>query len=394
MSRDSEPSLLPKGDRLEYAVASVFQGQSYLVRRGVPLRYGPQGQDATDIDVLGVRFTPPFQAHRIICDCKEKQRSKPYERIFWAKGLASFVKAVETYVALPKSNLEITTFAKSGGVRVLTQALVQDSLDKLCGTTNGVGYGLANGSFAEPLQRRLATLLKKEREAAKIYFDVRSLYLVEDPYVSLNICMAHLVTATSMLKATSTLNNDLFELWRVITADLIVLVSLLLVYIAADTVVLSKTDRSRHIIQKLTYGDISPDKAEDIFQISQELAHEATKALVPGTNPTSLLPFSLGRIEPPSYADGTVGLVERAINSPSLYYELPQLIDFLLFEQALQGKPFSDADYRKRFPTLEPDERLKVARNIFHFLKDFGGLDLKIFWPAQENNLPRVNHVA
>lgn len=101
-----------RGARLEYFVASVFQGQGYWVRRGVPLKYGISGQDATDIDVLGIRFTQPFQPHLIICDCKDKQRSKPYERIFWAKGLAHFVNASETYVALPKASLDVITFAK------------------------------------------------------------------------------------------------------------------------------------------------------------------------------------------------------------------------------------------------------------------------------------------
>lgn len=206
--------------------------------------------------------------------------------------------------------------------------------------------------------------------------------------------MAHLLTATDALKEFGKHSDELFDLWRLIAADLIVLISLLLLYIASDTVALSKTDRARHIIQKLTYGDISPDKAEDIFRLSQELASEATKALVPTLTPMSFLPFHLGRIEAPSYSPDVVGLIERAINSPALYYELPQLVDFLLFEQALQGKSFSDADYRGRFPSLHPDDRLRVARNVFHFLKEFAGLDPKTFWPTQENNLPRVGRIA
>lgn len=390
MPRDTEP-VVKRGDRKEYLVAAMFQGQSYLVRRGVPLTYGPNGQDATDLDVLGIRFTPPFQAHRIICDCKDRTRSRPYERVFWAKGLSSFVKAAETYVALPKSNLEITNFAKSGGVRILTQSVIQDSLEKIYGSDD-YGYGLAKSSFSETFLRRLATPLKKNKNASRILFQTRAAYLVEDPYVSMNVCMANLADATKALKNAAP--GDQTEVWRFVAAEIVVLTSLLLLYIAGDTVVLNKDERLRYITQKLTYGDISISKAEEIFRLTQELAREATLSVSRDKSLPSMLPFDLGTIDPPSYSTDVVGLVERAINSPSLYYELPQLIDFLLFEQALQNRAFADEEYRKRFPSSAPDERLKIARNIFLFLKEAVGLDPKVFWPANGGNLPRAGEAS
>jgi len=305
--------------------------------------------------------------------------------------LSSFVKAAETYVALPKSNLEITNFAKSGGVRILTQSVIQDSLEKIYGSES-YGYGLANSSLAETFLRKLAGPLKREKSATRILFETRAAYLVDDPYVSLNLCMANLAEATEALRDGGP--SERMDSWRFVAAELVVLTSLLLLYIAADTVVLTKEDRSRHITQKLTYGDISPSKAEDIFRLTQELAREATRSLSRSKSSPSMLPFDLGVIDPPPYSTDVVGLVERAINSPGLYYELPQLIDFLLFEQALQNRGFADEDYRKRFPTPTPDERLKVARNIFHFLKESVGLDPKIFWPGNGNSLPRAGQAS
>lgn len=384
------PSMLQKGMRHEYLVASVFQGQGYLVRRGVPLRYGPNGQDATDIDVLGIRFTPPFQPHRIICDCKDKQRSKPYERIFWAKGLASFVNAAEVYVSLPKSNLEIIKFARSGQVRILTQSVIEDYLAKLY-NNRSYRYGLADASFAEALYGRLSPLLKKDKIAVSTLFQVRSLYLVDDPYISLNISMAIMKDAAEGIRESARDGGVSFEFWRFIAADLTVLTSLFILYIAADTIGLQKSDRTQHIIERLTYGDIAPAKAREIFGLSKELAHEAARILNPDVSREALLPYDIGKIEPPPYAPDIAGLVERAINSPTAYMELPQLMDFLLFEQAIKHQNFSEEEYRRTFEASNPEERLKVAWNIFYFLRETCGIDLKAFWPHNDNNMPKLN---
>lgn len=375
-----------RGARLEYFVASVFQGQGYWVRRGVPLKYGISGQDATDIDVLGIRFTQPFQPHLIICDCKDKQRSKPYERIFWAKGLAHFVNASETYVALPKASLDVITFAKTGQVRILTQEILESSYLQLYNVDNRP-YGIANSGFFEPFEQQISRLLKNNRAANEVLVEIKSLFLVKDPYVALNLAMDRLMICIEEMKKTE--GKDSFALWRYIAAEIIVLVSLLLLYIASDSMGLSKTEREKHIISKLTYGEMSQQKAEGIFRSFKDLTYETIRSIAPDVSQESLQPFDIGKIEPPHYAPDIVGLVERAILSPTIYHELPQVIDFLLFEQSLQDRGFVKEQYQRVFSTPNQDERLKVARNIFSFLRDTLGLNLGAFWPRQEGNLPK-----
>ena len=50
-----------KGFGFEYDVSDMFQMQGYLTRRGVPLQYGTTNQDATDVDVFGVKFIGLFE---------------------------------------------------------------------------------------------------------------------------------------------------------------------------------------------------------------------------------------------------------------------------------------------------------------------------------------------
>ena len=385
----SYANIVKRGTRLEYLAASVFQGQDYLVRRAVPVRYGPKGQDATDIDVFGVKFTQLFQPHHIVCDCKERQRNRPYERIFWAKGLSGFVNAAETYVCLSKSSLDIVDFAKTGEVCILTQKVLQDCYAKMY-TGDYRPYGMANGSVFEPFYQRMLRLLGKERNAARLLFQARTLYLVKNPYVAINVSLSYLRSCGEVLKRIHGGSEDIFDLWRFVTADLIVITSLLLLYIASDTIRISGAERKRYIVQRLTYGDVSPEKAHEIFRLAKELALEEVKTLVPEATRQTLLPFDIRDIDPPRYAHDVAGLVERAIASPSLYHQLPQVIDFLLFDQSLQNRALSEEQYRHTFSGPSQDELLKIARNVFVFVKHAVDLDLKAFWPKHENNLPRI----
>ena len=378
---------LKAGNHAEYLVAAVFQGEGFLVRTSVPLQVMNSGQDATDIDLLGIKFTKPFQPHRVICDCKDKQRSKPFERIFWVKGLAGFVAATETYVMLPKASWDIFDFARTGQVRVLTLEVLDEAISRIYG--KGHAYGLANESFYETFYRQLMPLYKKEPDAANALYMSRSLYLTEDPYVSLNIGISELQKVAARLRVVEP-SEQRFVLWRYIAADLVVATSLLLLYIASDTVGLSKQARERHIVDRLTYGDVSPRKARELFDLAKELALEAASKLSYATSARQVpQAYDLGEIEPPPYVSDVCGLVDRAVQSPELYYELPQLLDYLLFEQSIQLKGFSDEEYRKTFPSPFQQERLKVARNIFNFIKTTCGMNLNVFWPREPDNLPK-----
>lgn len=378
---------LGRGTELEYMVCAVFQGQGYLVRRAVPLRCDPDGRDATDIDMLGIKFTQPFQPHRIICDCRMRQRAKPFERVFWAKGLGNYIHASEVYVSVPKASLGIINFARSGQVRILTNVILKETYAMIyCGGKKP--YGLANPSFYEPFFGKLRSTIKKNKNATEIISDVMALYMMDNPYVALNIALSHLKTIADKIGRDNQ-SVESYDLLRYIAAELIVVISLILLYIASDTIGILREERQRYIKRKLTYGDISPKKAEEIFHLAKELAIEAAISVIPEASRQTLLPFDIGRIEPPPYADNIVGLIERIIKSPYIYHNLPQVIDFLLYEQSLQNRGFIDDEYRLMFPEPNQEERLKAARNIFAFVRDTVNFDLKIFWPKSDNHLPK-----
>lgn len=379
-----------RGDNMEFMAALVFQAQGYLVRRSVPLQYGASGQDASDIDVLGTKFSEPFQLHRILCDCKDRQKSRPYERIFWARGLSSFVSnASETYVCLPKANIEIIKFAKSGQVRVLTE----DALRHAAGSF--VPFGFASPKLVEVLKPLISTGAKADKEAGSVFVRTRRLYLADDPYVAFNKLMIFVLMAAEKLRKQGALAKERYELWRVIAGECLVLMPLLLLGMASDTVGLNPEQRRKHILERLTYGDLPPRKAEELFGLAKEAAKEASRATNPKLPLNAPLPFDLGNVEPPEYAEDVIGLVERAVAQPGTYISLPQIMDYLVFQHAFMNGGFREESYLELFPHPLQQDRLKAARNIFVFARDRGYIPLQAFWPKEESNLPRLaNHVA
>lgn len=365
-----------KGPNFEYQITNLFQNQGFLTRRAVPLQYGTGRQYATDIDVLGLVFSMPFKNNLIICDVKNKARSNPHERVFWAKGLGDFIKANEVYVALPTSSWEFIKFANRGKVRVLTPDMVEQSLK------NTYKYGLADEVFYSNYFKKIEQTLKADKKIEEIINVIQKLYLKENPYSTLNIVLSILDEEVSkQFKFAKSLSKDTLECWKYICCELTVIFSVQLLLICSDVLGLPKNAREHQVIEKLSYGDMEPAKVMEILNNAEEYANGILKAKIP----QSLLPqgkvIEFGRVTPPTYANEIVGLIERAFINPGLYIHLPQLLDFLLFEQGLKGKEFSDLPYREAYKHSLPDEKLKCAKNVFAFLRDRMGINWEVIWP-------------
>lgn len=54
-------------------------------------------QDLTDLDVIGIAFTPGGQLHTTFADCRSNEK-RALERMFWVRGVADFVEADDAYL--------------------------------------------------------------------------------------------------------------------------------------------------------------------------------------------------------------------------------------------------------------------------------------------------------
>lgn len=68
------------------------------LRAYVPARAGKApAQDLTDLDVLGIGFTPAGQLHTTFADCRSTE-GRALERMFWVRGVADFVNANDAFL--------------------------------------------------------------------------------------------------------------------------------------------------------------------------------------------------------------------------------------------------------------------------------------------------------
>lgn len=68
------------------------------LRAYVPPKAGKaSAQDLTDLDVLGVGFTPAGQLHTTFADCRSSE-ARAMERMFWVRGVADFVGADDAFL--------------------------------------------------------------------------------------------------------------------------------------------------------------------------------------------------------------------------------------------------------------------------------------------------------
>lgn len=365
-----------KGLRLEYLAAQLLERQGYLVRTRVPVTYGESSQqDATDLDVYALGFSQPFQRHTVLCDCKDRQRGRPLERVFWAKGVAASLSIDETYVCLPQASVDLIEFAGTHGVRVLTRSMLDQALTATRASFPS-GYGLTDPQFAELFYGDVRAASKTQPLLGQTLAQVREQYRLPDPYVGLNRAFLMARTCLKAMRA----DQSATALWRYVLADVVVLMSVLLLMIANDTVQYDSVARKERIIKRLSYGDVAPRKAEEIFRLASQLVVESIRAIDAKMLSQGLLPFNIGSIEPPPYAADVVGIVNRAMASPGTYCSVSTALDYLLFGQALRTGEYSESDFVAFAGEHVAEDLLKVAKNVVVFARDHVGFEPRLFW--------------
>ena len=128
-----------KGNSLEFLTASYFQAHGYLVRRSVKLSVAAGTAEATDIDLLAIRFNTPLAEERVVVDCKDRKKSHPFERILWTLGLSSFSRAQRAVVVTPKVPWQAREFAAQGAVEILDALDLETFLDSAGGKIQAFG---------------------------------------------------------------------------------------------------------------------------------------------------------------------------------------------------------------------------------------------------------------
>ncbi|CAM3574707.1 hypothetical protein DEFR109230_03610 [Deinococcus frigens] len=296
---------------------------------------GVDNSDATDVDVVAVNFTPTDAEERVIVDCKDRERPKPYERILWVSGLKKYASANRAVFSAPRIPLHAREFAMRGGVEILDSPTIDERIESK--KYIDYGYGAASHSLTVELERKWSSVRSQNRELKSSYTDMLSTVIHGNPVTNLNRIISYAISVYNIKPS----NSDIAWLKRHICLEGASLFALMLARIASETRILRSTDREDNIRKKLTYGEINPNVIERIFRIAGL-----------GDDP----------IAAPDYSTNIIEIINEYTGSSTMNL-VPFNTDLYIFGHCLlkTGGISEDPAYQIAFPAIEKDAKSIIS---------------------------------
>ena len=171
---------------------------------------GPGWQEYTDLDVLGIGFTPAGQLHTTFADCRSTARA-PIERMFWIRGVADFVDADDAYMVRAQPVPSATrTLSSRLGVGVLAPDDLA-ALDRTFPTELNLHDGPLSCLFnRDATAAHLNAYDNADRKLGKVLDYLNFDYWVYEPYRNLTQLIGHLSGVVKTLDPTNRQHRALF----------------------------------------------------------------------------------------------------------------------------------------------------------------------------------------
>ncbi|HOV87110.1 MAG TPA: restriction endonuclease [Syntrophobacteraceae bacterium] len=351
-----------KGNSLEFLTASYFQAHGYLVRRSVKLSVAAGTAEATDIDLLAIRFNTPLAEERVVVDCKDRKKSHPFERILWTLGLSSFSRAQRAVVVTPKVPWQAREFAAQGAVEILDALDLETFLDSAGGKIQA--FGEADPEVANQFEVCKKHMGEENKHLLREDLKLRQMLTIGSPLTNFNRVVA---TFSMIKKQPAGIRDDVAWISRYICFNAAVVAAVMLVRFSAESKWTPEKDWSAYARKKLTYGDTSPVKAQQLAKLAF------------GTDFFEGLP-------PPHYTDEIIEVIKALISRPDIAVQVPYALDYHLLGCVL-GKTPKDAVH----PVLgaRQEEVLKMGKRILSALAYAAEMDVSIWEDENTSTVPK-----
>jgi hypothetical protein len=297
-----------KGDALELLTAAYFQIHGFLVRRGVKLSV--EAGDATDIDLLAIRFSEPLRQERLIADCKDRKRSRPYERVLWTLGLTSFARANRAVVVTPHP----ATYAREFAVRGNVEMVSAEQIEQFVASSSATPFSDADPRLTARFDAASSSKSALTKEINRQRDRLRQLLVSGNPITNLNRAIG---TVKALRQHRGVSHPE--EKWLVdyTCRDAAVVCAVQLLRFAEEVKWTPEKDWQTNLRNRLTYGDVPRAKAI-------ELANVALKR-----------DFQDG-LPVPQYADEIAAVVKAILKKPAAALNLALILDELLLGSSFE----------------------------------------------------------
>ena len=352
-----------KGTNREIVTAAYFQSHGFLVRQGVKLAIAAGTSEVTDIDVLALRYCVPLEEMRVVIDCKDRKKPKPFERILWTVGLSTFAQANRSVVVLPNAPWQAREFASQVKVEVLCVPEMEKYLASVNDTT--VSYGQANLDFMEQLESNLQATQDRNKSLLKEDLRIRQMLVRGHPITNFN----RIILLLSRL-GRSNYNKDSALDWlkRYIAFNAAITAGVMLVRFATESKWTSEDDWTDNARKRLTYGDVAPQKANQLAKLALDHEH-------------------YGSLPKPPYTEEIIQVLRLLISKPRLTSLIPFSLDFQLL-----GKTMGKLPEKYVSPVLQDsyDELIKTNKQILSALAYAAGISGEIWTLDRTTNFDSI----
>ncbi len=311
-------------------------------------------EEYTDIDVLGVMFTPDFRLRIKIADCKTSPK-KIAERIFWVQGVNDFVHADDSYVVRPfefshsnrqlASRLNISLLSRKD-LEFLTPITIKSDDDEIT-------KSFFDGS-AYQQQETIISNLETQLEPLKKYRV--SYYWLLEPYRNLQQLIVYLNGFNRILRPDNKVHMTLF-------LDYVWLYTLTVFRAMQSVVSINASEIDRSTRQYLLGGEVNLREKEATMNTLRELRYTIEgKQVNSATDIFQVLP---------SYYESLLELISRFILKPRDSSNVIRYAEWLSLCSGITLQPTSIAS------TLIPVNpvSVKLLNDVAKFLVEAGELN-------------------
>jgi hypothetical protein len=322
---------IEKGPALEARIQRLFMCQGAFAERGLLLRPARAATNlVSDVDVVAHDYSINFYHTRIYAECKGGSVST-LDRVVWVRGMMSVLAAERGYLVLDHCSRESLSFAASHRVEILQDAGLT-ALENALRIGRQFWPGRANFFTYEPLQLELYREIDSQGsrlhqwlgEAAEIWREASALSF---SYGRLNQLLAVLEQFGEILK-TEMPSTEKAILYHYSLAALLVRLSQYVLFAAADTLGMTKTEREEFIGERLASGSLGLEQTRKVMRGALELAKAKLREHGLDSPPNW---DAEHLVTAPSYARSFAEMVDRVVADGHRARMLPLTLELRLF---------------------------------------------------------------
>lgn len=306
--------------------------QGALAERGLLVRPAKTAANlVTDIDVVAHDYSINFHHTRIFAECKGGKKVSTLDRVVWVRGIMSVLGADLGYLVLDHCSPESLAFASENGVEIL-QAAGLAALENALRIGSPFWPGRANFIVYEPIENAIAREINGKASALQAWLGEameiwREASALSFSYAKLNHLLGRLGRLADVLKTeVTTEQNILF--YRFAVGALLVRLSQYVLFAAADTLGMTKSEREGFIAQRLTAGNLDLEQTRRVMRSALNLAK--AKLEEQGVKPPPNWDAE-NLLTAPSYSHAFAEVVDRVVADGNRARLLPLAVELRLF---------------------------------------------------------------